>query len=148
MKGRVLETAGDTVLIAGEGESPPAGCGGCAGAAWGCAAADCKLGSVPAAPLLIRVKNTGGPELKPGEAVDLRRGGLVFQAVCALLPPTAGFVLGYVLAGHRLAGPVAGLVLMFLTAFAVYCFRRRHQARVFFRIRGRRSGHVREHLKI
>jgi hypothetical protein len=77
--------------------------------------------------------------------VSLRREGLVSQSLRALLPPIAGFVLGYVLAARFLppfGGPaqeglraLAGLSGMFLLALPVYFFRRRHQPAVSFSIK-------------
>jgi hypothetical protein len=71
----------------------------------------------------------------------MSRAGLVSQALGILLPPGAGFVLGYVLAGYRPAAEglraLAGLILMFVSACAVCFFRRRREAGGFFKIRGR-----------
>jgi hypothetical protein len=64
--------------------------------------------------------------------VGLRREGLVSQSLGALLPPLAGFALGYALAlrfapggGPEGAEALAGLAGMFLLALPVYFFRRR-----------------------
>jgi hypothetical protein len=65
------------------------------------------------------------------------RGGLFSQALGVLLPPGAGFALGYVLAGRGPAEPppeglraLAGLALMFLVAGAVCFFRTRGRAKI------------------
>jgi multisubunit Na+/H+ antiporter MnhB subunit len=97
------------------------------------------LPAYPGTPVLVRVKKGEQAEYSPGQIVELRRGGLASQTAAALLPPVAGFVLGYALAG--LPAPDsgvqagAGLILMFALALGFYLFRRRRQPRLFFTIR-------------
>jgi positive regulator of sigma E activity len=135
MRGRVLNPAGDGVLVLPEAEAPV--CGGCGGAL-SCSAGHGPCGPVcPENPVLARVKKGEEAELSPGQIVELRRGGLVSQTAAALLFPVAGFVLGYVLAdlaaGENQAG--AGLIGMFVSALCFYLFRRRRQPRLFFTIK-------------
>jgi hypothetical protein len=146
MRGRVLELRGDTVLIEPlpelENKTPPAACHGCAAASGpgeGCAAVESPAGC-PQGPVLV--KKPGGPELSPGQTVELRRRGLASQAAAALLPPAAGFVAGYTLAA-RIIFPMAGegaraavgVCCMFLAALGFYLFRRRYPAGSSFAIR-------------
>jgi hypothetical protein len=152
MKGRVLELRGDTVLVEPlpelENSAPPAACHGCAfvsGSGEGCAAVKSPAGC-PQGPVLV--KKPGGPELVPGQTVELRRRGLASQAAAALLPPAAGFAAGYTLAariipsGEFLAGLLAGegaraavgVGCMFLAALGFYRFRRRYPAGSSFTI--------------
>jgi hypothetical protein len=77
----------------------------------------------------------------PGKTAAPGRGALVSQTLSALLPPIAGFILGYVLAARFLpliphgesAGEgfraLAGLAGMLLLALPVYFFRRQRRLR-------------------
>jgi hypothetical protein len=155
MKGRVLELRGNTVRIEplpeAQNGDPPAACYGCALASGGgesCAAAEsCPPAGYPREPVLVQKPR--GAELMPGQVVELRRKGLVSQAAAALLPPAAGFVIGYTLAARIIppgglpAGEgvraAAGVCFMFLAALGFYRFRRRYPAGSSFTIGPARS---------
>ncbi|MDR1444929.1 MAG: SoxR reducing system RseC family protein, partial [Treponema sp.] len=138
MRGRVLNCAEGGVLVLPEAEAPV--CGGCRAS---CRPGPCPDGQCPdrppGHPVLAKVQEEA--EFSPGQIVKLRRGGLVSQTAAALLPPAAGFILGYVLAGlsagENRAG--AGLIGMFVFALGVYLFRRRRQPRLYFTIKPRET---------
>ncbi|MDR3145222.1 MAG: SoxR reducing system RseC family protein, partial [Treponema sp.] len=138
----MVETRGDTVLV--ELEAPRTAC---------CGASACRTPCESAGePVLLRVQKAGGPELRPGQPVELRRGGLVSQGLISLLPPAAGFVLAYALAeflggtAGEGARALAGLIGMFLLALPVYIFRRHHQPREFFTLKGTITNRVLEQV--
>jgi hypothetical protein len=122
MRGRVVETAGNTVP-AGPENGSARGCESCA--------APCAFSGEQ---VLVRAEKSPGP----GQIVEFRRGGLVLEAAAVLLPPAAAYVLGYVLGARAFpAGEAArawaGLAAMFLAALSV-CFFRRRRARASPRV--------------
>jgi positive regulator of sigma E activity len=126
MRGRVLEVAGNSVIL--EPERPPR--------CFGCMQGDC----TKTAPL--KAEKNRGMELAPGQLVETGvEGRILFsQALGALLPPAAGFTGGYLAAALLFPSlgeafrAASGALLLFAVGAAFYAFRRRFPPRTLPRI--------------
>ncbi|GHV73928.1 hypothetical protein AGMMS49940_12300 [Spirochaetia bacterium] len=124
--GRIREIRGDAITIARENSI----------ACFGCMSQECKVKE-----LSYNAENLDGLDLKPGQLVETEAvASAIKQGLAVLLPPILGFIAGYVLSGVLFptagdpACAAAGVLLLFVVAFALYFIRRRFPPKTIRRV--------------
>ncbi|WP_010260197.1 SoxR reducing system RseC family protein [Treponema primitia] len=124
--GRIREIRGNTLTLDRENNI----------ACFGCMNRECK-----AKTLSYHAENTTGLVLQPGQLVETEAAASALkQGLTVLLPPLLGFIAGYVLTGIIFpatgdpARAATGVLLLFATAFAVYCIRRHFPPKTICRV--------------
>jgi sigma-E factor negative regulatory protein RseC len=91
--------------------------------------------------LSYHAENIAGLALQPGQLVETEAAASALkQGLAVLLPPSLGFIAGYVLTGIIFpttgdpARAAAGVLLLFATAFAIYFIRRRFPPKTICRV--------------
>jgi hypothetical protein len=123
-RGRVLEVRGNNITIVKDNSL-------CGEACFGCMAG----GTCEAKPVLITAGNPLNLPLKPGQAVEIEKGGFLLEALAALFPLPAGFAAGFFLVPLLFYAPgdparaAGGVFFMLAAAACYYLFRRRRPPR-------------------